>query len=66
MGYLYVSGKFYGTVSRHNSNRDKEHNALWLDYIKRITEIAEEEKYKDIILHIDADTEDTECTEDME
>lgn len=37
------------TVSRHNSEKDVEHDALWADLSDRVRSIVEEPKYESII-----------------
>lgn len=41
--------KVVGTVSRHNSTRDDEHDALVEELRHRLTEIVEEPKYREIL-----------------
>jgi hypothetical protein len=51
MGYDSRSVSFTAMVSRHNSERDREHDALWEDFCRRAREIADEEQYRAIILN---------------
>lgn len=57
MGYEIVEGYFSASLSRHNSQKDKEDGSLWLDFVNRIKEIADEEKYSKIFLTVGANVE---------
>jgi hypothetical protein len=48
MGYLHVEFKIVASVSRHNSDKDKEHDELWEDVIRRVDEIMKDPKYSEI------------------
>lgn len=48
MGYELVDFKVIASLSRHNSDKDKEHDRLWEDATKRIEEIINDPKYKPI------------------
>ena len=50
MGYEHVEFKVVGSVSRHNSEKDKKHDELWQEVIKRVEEIMEDPKYSEIQL----------------
>lgn len=59
MGYIRVTGTISARLSRHNSEKDIRNDELWTDFISKIRHIANNPKYKEIDLMIDADTEDT-------
>lgn len=49
MGRESVELKVVASVSRHNSPKDDEHDALWAELHDRIQAIVEEPKYEPII-----------------
>jgi hypothetical protein len=55
MGYERVQGRFSALLSRHNSARDREDDALWNEFVQRVRELAGEDKYKAIMPDMDAD-----------
>jgi hypothetical protein len=48
MGYEHVEFKIVASVSRHNSDKDKKHDELWAEVIKRVEEIMNDPKYDEI------------------
>jgi hypothetical protein len=40
MGYTEASLTAPGRLSRHNDERDAEHNKLWDEFRRRVTELA--------------------------
>jgi hypothetical protein len=60
MGSLRAEGRFFATLSRHNSSKDTRHDELWLDFIDKIKQISSNPKYREINLDIQANTEDME------
>lgn len=52
MGYEMVTFRAVADLSRHNSERDREHNELWNDFLDRVDAICEEEKYRPILLNV--------------
>lgn len=48
MGYTLEELTVNVRLSRHNSLKDEEHNALWDDLRRRVIEITDEPKYADI------------------
>jgi hypothetical protein len=56
MGNELVSGKFVAVLSRHNSDKDIRHDALWQDFITKIKQIANNPKYIEIHLDVRAYT----------
>lgn len=48
MGYDTRSITVMASVSRHNSPKDDEHDALWEELQKRVGEIVEDPRYQDI------------------
>lgn len=50
MGYDIVDYRITASVSRHNSDQDEEHDALWEEVKKRIQEIIDDPKYAPIQL----------------
>jgi hypothetical protein len=50
MGREAVGMRYSATVSRHNSERDAEDDALWADFRGRVRAIADEPKYEPIFL----------------
>lgn len=54
MGYMLIDGKFSASLSRHNSLKDIRHDDLWNDFVSKIQMLANNPKYKEINLIIDA------------
>lgn len=50
MGYENISITVWCSLSRHNSPKDEEHNALWEDFKKRVEDLMNDPKYSDIQL----------------
>lgn len=48
MGYEYKTLSITASVSRHNSARDEADDRLWDDLVKRVEEIVNDEKYRQI------------------
>jgi len=48
MGYKAEALRVVVSLSNHNSEKDKEHEELWKDLIKRVEEIVEDPKYSPI------------------
>lgn len=48
MGYEYRTLSITASVSRHNSARDEADDRLWDDLVKRVEEIVNDEKYRQI------------------
>ena len=48
MGYDYKEYTVCAHVSRHNSPKDEEHDALWAEMIERIKKIVNDPKYQPI------------------
>lgn len=48
MGFELATWRVSATLSRHNSARDDEHDALWADMIARLQAIINEPKYEPI------------------
>jgi hypothetical protein len=46
VGYDSVGWSIAGSVSRHNSPRDKEDDELWEDLVERLKAIRDEPKYE--------------------
>ena len=57
MGYEYVTGTISASLSRHNSEKDIRHDELWDNFITHLKMIANNPKYKEINLMINANTE---------
>lgn len=45
MGYETMRREIFASVSRHNSERDREHDELWEDACRRIQEVIQDPKY---------------------
>ena len=56
MGTELFEGYFSARLARHNSEKDKRHNALWLDFINQARWLAANKKYEEIDLEIRAMT----------
>lgn len=51
MGYDSRRISFVAMVSRHNSQRDHDHDALWEAFCAEVREIADQPRFRDIILN---------------
>lgn len=58
MGYTLVTGSIATSLSRHNSDKDVRHDRLWKEFIEAVRVLANNPKYREITLMINADTED--------
>jgi hypothetical protein len=50
MGYDAVDVKIYACLSRHNSPKDAEHDALWEEVKKIIQCMVDDPRYRPIML----------------
>lgn len=50
MGYTLTGARALARLSSHNTERDKTDLALWQDFVTRVRAIADEDKYKEILL----------------
>ena len=50
MGYEQARIEIVASVSRHNSDRDVEHNRLWTDLATRVRAIVDEPQFQAIIV----------------
>jgi hypothetical protein len=48
MGFTEASLTAAGRLSRHNEERDAEHNKLWDEFSRRVTELAESPEFAPI------------------
>jgi hypothetical protein len=53
VGYDSKAFRVWATVSRHNSERDAAHDALWAEVRARVREIVAEPRYGQILLMAD-------------
>jgi hypothetical protein len=52
MGFTEASLTAAGRLSRHNEERDAEHNRLWDEFRRRVTELAESDEFAPISVTI--------------
>lgn len=50
MGYDQVQGSIVGRVSRHNSERDDDDNALWNEMTDRLRTVLADPKYNEVVM----------------
>lgn len=48
MGTQQVKLEVYGSVSRHNSDKDRQHDSLWEELRHRVEMIVREHRYEEI------------------
>lgn len=53
MGYEHMQLRVIASVSRHNSLRDAEHDALWDDLCARVQAIVKDPIYRAILAEVD-------------
>lgn len=51
MGYEIATAQWDARLSRHNSEKDKEHDQLWEKFIREVDEIVAKSEYREIGLH---------------
>lgn len=45
----------YGTMSNHNSQQDVRDRAAWLDFARKVRELASRPEYADLQINVDFD-----------
>lgn len=56
MGRQIVTFTVSGSVSRHNSERDEQDDADWLQLCERMAMIAKEHRYERVVMDVEYST----------
>lgn len=58
MGDLLVEAKITASLSRTNSDKDKRHDTLWLDFVETIRYLASNPRFKEINIQVNGPERD--------